>query len=145
MGRDFEERSRAELDRLRAIAARLSEEALARPIDPPWTTAALLAHLASWDRFCHSRWLHAAKTGSRTPLPFDYALLELINDADLLHWAVIPPRTAVEECLEAAGRLDALIGSLDATVVSEVLAEGRARLVDRSIYRRAREDSAECV
>ena len=136
MGREFEERSRAEAHRLRAIAARLSEEALARPIDPPWTAAALFAHMAFWDRFCHARWRHAAKTGSGTPLPVDDALLDLINDADLLHWAAIPPRTAVEECLEAAGKVDALIASLDANIVSQVLAEGRERLVDRSIHRR---------
>jgi hypothetical protein len=79
--------------------------------------------------------LLAASTGSRTPLHFDDALLELINDASLRQWAVIPPRTAVQDCLAAAAEIDALIGSLEADVVLEVVQTRRERLVDRSLHR----------
>jgi hypothetical protein len=48
--------------------------------------------------------------GSRTPLPFDDALLELINDSSLQQWVVIPPRTAVQDCLAAAEEIDASLG-----------------------------------
>jgi hypothetical protein len=136
MESEFAERDRSELDRLRTLSASLSDDALRRPIDSVWSAAALFAHLAFWDRLCRARWLHAARTGRRTPAPFEDDLLELINDANLSHWAAIPPRIAVEECLEAAEAVDALIRSLEAAVVSEVLAEGRRRLVDRSIHRR---------
>ncbi len=131
----IEDRNHAAVDRLRALGARLSDEQLTRLIDPPWTAAALFAHVAFWDRFVHARWLLAANTGSRIPLPFDDALLELINDASLQQWAVIPPRTAVQDCLAAAAEIDALIGSLEGDVVSEVMQERRERLVDRSLHR----------
>jgi hypothetical protein len=85
----------------------LSDEELSQTIDPPWTAAALFAHMAFWDRFVRARWLLAATTGSRAPLPFDDALLELINDSSLQQWAVIPPRTAVQDCLAAAWRSSA--------------------------------------
>ena len=131
----IEDRNRAAVDRLRALSARLSDEELTRVIDPPWTAAALFAHMAFWDRFGHARWLLAAKMGIRTPLPFDDALLELINDAALGQWGVIPPRTAVRDCLTAAEDIDALIRSVEADVVSEVVQERRERLVDRSLHR----------
>ncbi len=132
---EIEGRNHAAVDRLRASGARLSDEELTRLIDPPWTAAALFAHVAFWDRFVHARWLLTANTGRSTPLPFDDALLELINDASLRQWAVIPPQTAVQDCLAAAAEIDALIGSLEEAVVSEVLQERRERLVDRSLHR----------
>src|SRR5712691_10103817 len=133
--REIEDRNHSALDRLQALGARLSEEELTRPIDPPWTAAALFAHVAFWDRFVHARWLLAASTGSRAPLHFDDALLGLINDASVTQWDVIPPRTAVQDCLGAAEEIDALIGSLEPGVVSEVVEAGRERLVDRSLHR----------
>lgn len=136
----IEDLNRAAVERLRALGARLSDEELTRLIDPPWTAAALFAHVAFWDRFVHARWLLAASTGSGTPLPIDDALQELVqelvNDASLQQWAVIPPRTAFQDCLAAAAEVDALIGSLRADVVSEVVQARRERLVDRSLHRR---------
>ena len=131
----IEDRNRSAVDRLRALGTRLSDEELTRLIDAPWTAAALFAHVAFWDRFVHARWLLAANLGSRTPLPFDDALLELINDASLQQWGVIPPRTAVQDCLAAAAEIDALIRSLEADLVAEVVQGRRERLVDRSLHR----------
>ena len=131
----IDDRNRATVGRLAALGTRLSDEELTRVIDPPWTAAALFAHVAFWDRFVHARWLLTAKIGSRTPLPFDDALLELINDASLQQWGVVPPRIAVRDCLAAGEDVDALIRSLEAGVVSEVVQERRERLVDRSLHR----------
>lgn len=133
--RAIEERNHAALDRLRALGVRLSDEELSQTIDPPWTAAALFAHMAFWDRFVRARWVLASTMGSRTPLPFDDALMELINDSSLQQWAVIPPRTAVQDCLAAAAEVDGLIRSLEADTVSEVVQEGRERMVDRSLHR----------
>ena len=131
----IEDRNRSAVDRLRALGTRLSDEELTRLIDAPWTAAALFAHVAFWDRFVHARWLLAANLGSRTPLLFDDALLELINDASLQQWGGIPPRTAVQDCLAAAAEIDALIRSLEADLVAEVVQGRRERLVDRSLHR----------
>ncbi|MFL5799577.1 MAG: DinB family protein [Actinomycetota bacterium] len=128
-------RNRAATDRLRTVAARLSERELLVPIDPPWTASALFAHMAFWDRFAHARWLRARATGGAMPLQIDEEPLETINEAALPGWAVVPPRVAVEECLTAAEAIDRLIETLEADVVSGVVAAGRERLVDRSIHR----------
>jgi hypothetical protein len=127
--------NRAARSWLRATVERLSEDDMTRPITEAWTAAGLLAHMAFWDRFCRARWLHAQRAETPTPLPLDDALLELINDADLSHWTKVPPRLAAEECLEAAERLDALIESLGDEVAVKIEAEGRPRLLNRSIHR----------
>jgi hypothetical protein len=132
---EIEDRNRSTVERLRSLGERLSDEELTRLIDRPWTAAALFAHVAFWDRFVHARWLLTVNTGSRTPLPVDDALMELINDASLQQWCAIPPQTAVQDGLAAATEIDALIRSLEADVVSEVVKEGRERLVDRSLHR----------
>jgi hypothetical protein len=47
----------------------------------------------------------------------------------------IPPKAAVEQCLVAAAEVDAYLGGIDDEVRSDLIAEGRRRLVDRSIHR----------
>jgi hypothetical protein len=130
----IQNRNHASVDRLRALDLRLSDAELTRPIDPPWTAAGLFAHIAFWDRFVLARWLLAARTGSRTPVDLDDALLELVNEASLQQWVAVPPRVAIEACFHAAAQLDALIESLDEEVVSAVHVR-RPRLVDRSLHR----------
>jgi hypothetical protein len=136
MNPEIEEANTASRSAMRAVAERLSEDEMVRPIEGPWSASAVFAHLAFWDRFCRARWLHAEKAGLPTPIPLDDAVLELINDADLPHWADVPARTAVEESLEAAENVDALIEGLDDDIGLKIEAEGRRRLIDRSIHRR---------
>jgi hypothetical protein len=131
----IEERNRSSLERLRAIGWSLSDAELARTIDAPWTAAALFAHIAFWDRFVLERWRLAAVQGDRTPKPEDNVIMDRINDASLRQWLAIPARVAVEEFLAAAAELEGLISRLDAAIVSELLTEGRERLVDRSLHR----------
>jgi hypothetical protein len=59
----IEDRNRVAVDRPGALGARLSDEELTRVVDPPWSAAALFAHMAFWDRFFRARWLLAANTG----------------------------------------------------------------------------------
>jgi hypothetical protein len=127
--------ARAELERVRELSDRVSDEELSRPLDADWTPAGLIAHIAFWDRFCRARWLHAARTGRRVPAHIEDAFTDLVNDANIPHWNRVPPRTAIEECLEAGREVDDLIHSLDPEVIADMIAEGRHRLVDRSIHR----------
>jgi DinB family protein len=133
--KEIVERNRSSLERMRAIGTSLSGAELDRTIDEPWTAAALFAHIAFWDRFVLERWRLAAETGDRTPMQVDDGVMDRINDASLRQWLVIPARAAVEECLAAAADFEDLTARLDDSTVSEVLTEGRERLVDRSLHR----------
>ncbi|MGH2642050.1 MAG: DinB family protein [Actinomycetota bacterium] len=130
-----DERNRSTTERLRALARRLSDDELVRELDPPWTTSALFAHIAFWDRFVLARWRLALAIGSRAPDPIDGTPQDLINEAALPGWIALPPNAAVDACLLAAEELDRVIGSLDPDVVVELERDGRERLVDRSLHR----------
>ena len=129
------DRQRASADRLRALGERLADEDLSRTIDEPWTAAGLFAHMAFWDRFVLERWKLTAERGDRTPVSVDDAFMERINDASLDQWMAIPPRIAVAQCLAAAAEVDAYLEGIDDAVRAELAAEGRLRLVDRSVHR----------
>jgi hypothetical protein len=131
----IDRKNRDSAERLAILGARLSDRELTVEIDPPWTAAGLFAHIAFWDRFVLERWGLAAERGERTPMVVDGGLMDRINDASLRQWLAIPARIAVEEFLAAAAELEELISQLDATIVSELVGEGRERLVDRSLHR----------
>jgi hypothetical protein len=129
------QRNHSSVERLHKFGGALSDGDLAKPIDAPWTAGALFAHIAFWDRFVLERWRLAAETGDRTPMAVDDGVMDRINDASLRQWLAIPARVAVEECLAAGVDFEDLTSRLDPTIVSEVLIEGRERLVDRSLHR----------
>jgi hypothetical protein len=132
-----------QLERVRTLSRRMSDEELASPVDDVWTAAGLLAHIAFWDRFCRARWLHAERTGRRTPAHIEDDFTEMVNEANISHWNAVPPRAAIQECLESGEAVDELIRSLDSAVVADVIVEGGQRLVDRSIHRSVHLDTIE--
>jgi hypothetical protein len=103
---------------------------LARPISNGWTVAAVLAHLAFWDRRAArllDRW---ARTGVH-PSPAD---ADALNDALLPQWRLLPPRAAAEEALAAAEEVDAKIAALSAEMARDV-AEAHSIAIARSEHR----------
>jgi hypothetical protein len=46
---DHVERNRAELERMRAIVAKLDDAGLNRPVNESWTLSGVLGHIAFWD------------------------------------------------------------------------------------------------
>jgi hypothetical protein len=130
-----DERNRSTTGRLRALAGRLSDDDLAFLLDPPWTTSALFAHIAFWDRFVLGRWTRAGTSGSRLPDRLDDTPQDLINDAALPAWLAMPARIAVAECLASADAIDDLLSAVAPDVIEELVTTGRERLVDRSLHR----------
>jgi hypothetical protein len=120
--------------RLQALVERLSDEQLARPLEAGWTAAALLAHLAFWDRFVGARWLAAAQAGQRVPAGIADGVAQLINEALMDEWRALAPRTAAALALAAAEAVEQLVAGLPDDVVAEAQALGRGRLVDRSVH-----------
>ena len=135
LSEDIAARNGASLARYADHGERLSDLELANVIDPPWTAAALFAHVAFWDRFVLERWRLAADRGERTPAELDDDVMDRLNDALLPQWLAIPPRAAVAECAAAGREVDAHVGDLDPEVVTEIVEAGRERLIDRSVHR----------
>jgi len=87
---------------MRALVARLSDADLARSMPDGWTVAAVLAHMAFWDRRAAvmvERW----QREGRAPGPDDGAAEPYtVNEAAKPQWLALAPRAAANEALAAA-------------------------------------------
>ncbi|HEV8672092.1 MAG TPA: DinB family protein [Candidatus Limnocylindria bacterium] len=119
--------------RLRVLVERLDRAQLTRAAMDGWSVAAVLAHLAFWDRFNVTRW-RARLAGAE--LPALGILDDLINDASLPAWNAVPPETAARDALASAEEGDAFVSTLAPEVTAPWLAEGRPRSLFRSEHRR---------
>jgi hypothetical protein len=101
-----------ERERMRAIVDRASDDDLRISVNPYWTVAAVLGHIAFWD----ARVLSLADKLERgepfTSSDTEPEDVDWINDAsrELIH--AIPPREAAQLALEIAERTDARVANL---------------------------------
>lgn len=114
---DYVERNRVELDRMRAVVGRLSDDELEQPVNESWTVAGVLGHVAFWD----GRALFLAEKLRRGE-PFTASDEEpedpdWINDGTrpLIH--AIAPRRAAELALSTAEQVDNLLASMPPELV----------------------------
>ena len=135
LDRGHDQRNDASRRPLAALASRLGADELDLEIDDTWTVGALLAHLAFWDRLVEARWRYAQASGTATPIGLDAELTDLINGAAIPAWRIVDSRRLGALVVTAAGDVDELIAALSPESVEGVLAEGRPRLLDRSLHR----------
>lgn len=139
MDRSFTERNDRERARLRRLIESLSDAELGRDLGDGWTVAALLAHLAFWDRYA----LAVLETWQHSGAPPRTGEADAINAAALPTWRALPPRAALEGALAAADAVDARIAALPPPFVAAILATGRLRTLDRSLHRQAHREAIE--
>ena len=134
------ELNRLSTDRIRKMAAQLTDEQLMRPVGEHWTVAILLAHLAFWDR-------RVAFVLERTEADGKLFVHEAdlyVNDYALPLLAAIPPRETARLALEAAVALDRRLESFPPALIEEVYAFNR-RWVVRALHRNEHLDEAEAA
>jgi hypothetical protein len=125
-------RNAVELARLRALGARLLAGDLQPRLSGGWTPAAVLAHLAFWDRFTLARWDRYDQEGVIEDLPEPST--DLVNAAGLPLWRAMPEEVAMAQALEAAVQVSERITSLGPEAVSLALATDRMRMLDRTLH-----------
>lgn len=130
MDQSFIARNRASTERIRALAARLSDEELQQRVGEHWTVAIALAHLAFWDRRVDYVLDRTEQDGKLYIPEIDVFL----NDLFLPFWAAIPPRKAAEIAIETAEALDARLEAYSPTLLEEILAYN-PRWVIRALHR----------
>ena len=140
MDRSFVELNRAATDRMRALAARLTDEELQHPVGQHWTVAIVLAHLAFLDR--RALWvLDATERAGKVVNP-DYDIF--VNDLSLPLWAAIPPRDAARIAIETAEALDRRLETYPSRLLDLVHAEYK-RYVFRAYHRTEHLNEAEAA
>jgi hypothetical protein len=117
LDRSYVEQNARELERMRALVARLGDDELRRAVNEHWTVAGVLGHIAFWD----GRALALAdKLEGGVPFsPSDEEPedVDWINDASrpLIH--AIPPRDAAQLALRVAEETDRRVASLPPDLV----------------------------
>ncbi len=140
LDRSFVERNRASTERIRALAAQLSDADMQHPVGEHWTAAIVLAHLAFWDR----RVLYVLDMTERDGALFIPQIDIFVNDLSLPLWAAIPPRRAAEIAIETALALDARLESYAPALLEEIHAYNQ-RWVVRALHRNEHLDEVDAA
>ena len=142
--RTYVTENRAQLDRLRTLVERLSDQELSRPLEAGWTVAGLLAHLAFWDQrivILLDRW---GPTGQGTPpSPPDETATDWINDSTKPLCLALPPRMAARLAIEAATAADQRVAALTEALLAANREAGSPISVRRAEHRREHLDEIE--
>ena len=137
---DHVAQNREQLERLRRLVARLSDEDLRRELPDGWTIADALAHLAFYDRRAAILLERFAREGVFAS-PYDY---DTINAALPHLTRRIPPREIAAEVIEAAEAADQAAAATPATLVEEIRRLNQVKL-ERADHRRNHLDDIEAL
>ena len=140
LDRSFVELNAASTQRIRELAARLSDEELQHPVGEHWTVAIVFAHLAFWDLRVLSILDETERTGKLFAPQIDIQ----VNDLSLPLWAAIPPREAARIAIEAAEALDKRLENF-APALLEELFNYNQRWPIRALHRNEHLDEAEAA
>ena len=128
---DHVAQNREQLERLRSLVARLSDDDLRRELPDGWTIGDVLAHLAFYDRRA-AVLLERFATEGVFASPYDY---ETINAALPYLTRRMPPREIIAEVVEAAEAADRAAAATPATLIEEIRRLNQVKL-ERADHRR---------
>jgi hypothetical protein len=132
--------NRASTDRLRGLAAKLTDADLLHPVSEDWTVAVALAHLAFWDR----RVTLILEKSERDGKLFTPEIDVVVNDLLLPFWAAMPPREAARLALESAEALDRRLETFPPALLETLYAFNR-RWVVAALHRGEHLDDIEAA
>jgi len=139
--RSFTEDNRKSRERLKALAARLTDTDLALELADGWSVSALLAHMAFWDRrmlVLIQRW----KKDGVGPSGIDS---DAVNDAMQPLWRAVEPRAALLLALEAAEAVDRELDGLPDEMIEQITASGVWFRFQRAVHRNGHLDPLEAA
>ena len=140
LDRSFIALNRASTERIRTLAARLSDEEMQHPVGEHWTVAIALAHLAFWDRRVMNILDCTERDGKLVTPEIDI----VVNDLSLPLWAAIPPREAARIAIEASEALDKRLENFPPANLEEIYTYNK-RWVLRALHRGEHLDEIEAA
>ena len=132
MDKPFVAENDRELERLRSLVERLSDDELSHPLGNDWTVAVALAHLAFWDRRSMVMMRKWKLTGVE-PSPID---VDVTNDWLQPTWLALQPRVAAKLAVSAAEAIDSELAKSSPDLLSEIESMGDKFRLYRSIHRK---------
>lgn len=138
MDRSFIELNRASTERIRALAAHLTDEEMQTKVGEHWTVAIVFAHLAWWDR----RVMYVLDMTEKDGKLFIPEIDIFVNDLSLPLWAAIPPRAAARIAIETSETLDKRLEEYSPELLEEIYNHNK-RWVIRALHRGEHLDEAD--
>jgi hypothetical protein len=136
--RSFVDLNRASTERIRTLAARLSDEEMQTRVGEHWTVAIVFAHLAWWDR----RVMYVLDMTEKDGKLFIPEIDIFVNDLSLPLWAAIPPREAARIAIETAETLDQRLEEYSPQLLEQIYNYNK-RWVIRALHRGEHLDEAD--
>jgi hypothetical protein len=140
MDRSFIELNRASRERIRALAARLTDGQMQTRVGEHWTVGIVFAHLAWWDR----RVMYVLDMTERDGRLFIPEFDIFVNDLSLPLWAAVPPREAARIAIESAEALDKRLEEYPPALLEEIHTYNK-RWVVRALHRGEHLDEADAA
>ena len=140
LDRTFMELNRASTERIRALAARLTDEEMQTKVGEHWTVGIVFAHLAWWDR----RVMYVLDMTEKDGKLFIPEIDIFVNDLSLPLWAAIPPRAAAQIAIETSEMLDKRLEDYSPELLEEIY-NYNERWVIRALHRGEHLDEADAA
>lgn len=140
LDRSYIQLNRTSTDRLRALAARLTDADMQHRVGEHWTVAIVFAHLAFLDR----RALYVLEATQREGKVVNPDWNVFVNDVALPLWAAIPPREAARLAIECAEAVDKILEDYPPDLLELIQAEYK-RYIFRAYHRNEHLDEVEAA
>jgi hypothetical protein len=136
----YKELNRASTERIKKLAARLTDKEMRTCVGEHWTVSMALAHLAFWDR----RVLYVLDMTVKNGKLFIPQIDIVVNDLFLPFWAAIPPREAARLVVETAEELDKRLEEYPQDLLEEIY-NFNQRWVIRALHRNQHLDEVDAA
>ena len=136
----YNDLNRASTERIKKLAASLTDEEMQTRVGEHWTVAIALAHLAWWDR----RVMYVLDRTAQDGKLFIPEIDIFVNDLSLPLWAAIPPREAARLAIETSADLDARLEAYSPNLLEEIYNYNK-RWVVRALHRNEHLDEVDAA
>lgn len=136
----YKDLNRASTERIKKLAASLTDEEMQTRVGEHWTVAIALAHLAWWDR----RVMYVLDRTAQDGKLFIPEIDIFVNDLSLPLWAAIPPREAARIAIETSADLDARLEIYSPNLLEEIYNYNK-RWVVRALHRNEHLDEVDAA
>ena len=136
----YKDLNRASTERIKKLAASLTDEEMQTRVGEHWTVAIALAHLAWWDR----RVMYVLDRTAQDGKLFIPEIDIFVNDLSLPLWAAIPPREAARLAIETSADLDARLEIYSPNLLEEIYNYNK-RWVVRALHRNEHLDEVDAA
>jgi hypothetical protein len=136
----YKDLNRASTERIKKLAASLTDEEMKTRVGEHWTVSIALAHLTWWDR----RVMYVLDMTAKDGKLFIPEIDIFVNDLSLPLWAAIPPREAARIAIETSEYLDQQLEGFPLLLLEEIYNYNK-RWVIRALHRNEHLDEVDAA